>query len=79
MIGILNKDSYAKDYKFTFDEHEQIFESLNEGNKQVKFTNFLPYLMLFFIVSLNNKLEKRLKHYKTILDPNLKNSLYQCF
>lgn len=59
--------------------HEQIFERLNEGTKHVRLLNLLPYLMLFFIVSLNSQLEKRLKHYRHILDRNMRTSIDQCF
>lgn len=52
-IDFLNKDSYLKDYQFTSEEHQQVFEVLNEGTRFVRFMKLLPFMMLFFIVHLN--------------------------
>ena len=78
-IAILNKESYLKDHKISSDVHEQLFEKLNDGSKHVRFFNLLPYLMLFFIVSLNGQLDTRLKHYRRMLDRNMHTSIDQCF
>lgn len=39
----------------------------------------LPFLMIFFIAHLFNKLKKRQDNYNEILDPNQKTSIFQCF
>ena len=78
-LDILQKPTKDSRFAFTPEVHLQVFEALNEGNKFVKFSTMLPYLMIFFLVELNSQVDKRLKNYSDLLDPHLKTSIFNCF
>lgn len=78
-LDILNKPQKDTRFAFTPDVHLEVFEALNEGNKYIKFSTMLPYLMIFFLIHLNHQVDKRLKNFSDLLDPNQRTSIFNCF
>ena len=65
----LVQETYIKGYYLSNETHAEIFNILSYGCKIVKLERIMPYLMIFFLASHYNEIEKRKTRFFQMLDP----------
>jgi hypothetical protein len=54
--GIGGGERKVEGFVFTDDQHEAIFLGMCDKGNYIRFSKFLPFLMLFFVVHMNTAL-----------------------